>query len=75
MPPRARARSRDQRRPTATTHLSPLDNGAYGLVVRWLQRHAEHVQAVGLRQGMDEALRSVSNSDARYCFRNCGYIV
>jgi len=54
---------------------SPLDNGAYGLVVRWLQRNAGRVRAVGLQQGMDEALSSLSASDARYCFQNCGYVV
>ena len=54
--------------------LTPLDNGAFGMVKRYLQKHAWLVERVGIEHALDAAFRSVSSTDAHYCFRNCGYI-
>ena len=54
--------------------LSPLDNGACGLVRRWLERNYQYLYDHGLEAAMDAALRSLTPEDARYCFRNCGYV-
>ena len=64
--------------------LTPLDNGAFGWVRRWLQRHTEWVASVGVREGLDRAFETCSGrlartpeeresarSLARHCFRNC----
>ena len=54
---------------------SALDNGAFGLVRRWLERNYTYLYAHGLEAAMDKAFRSLTPADARYCFRNCGYVV
>ena len=53
--------------------FTPLDNGAFGLVVRFLREHAHLVAQIGIEHALDAAFRSVSSTDAHYCFRNCGY--
>ena len=54
---------------------SALDNGAFGLVRHWLERNYTYLYAHGLEAAMDKAFRSLTPADARYCFRNCGYVV
>ena len=54
---------------------SVLDNGAFGLVRRWLEANYAYLYAHGLKAAMDKALRSLTPEHARYCFRNCGYVV
>lgn len=54
--------------------LTPLDNGAFGLVVRFLREHADIVEVAGIERALDAAFRSLSPADAHYCFRNCGYV-
>ena len=61
--------------PPYSYETSVLDNGAFGLVRRWLDSHYEYLYTHGLKAAMDEALRSLTPADARYCFRNCGYEV
>lgn len=64
--------------------LTPLDNGAFGCVRRWLQRHARWVESVGVQEGLDCAFerfsgvhartreeRESARALARHCFRNC----
>ena len=51
-------------------HLTPLDNGAYGLVVRFLQSHPEYAQRP-IQDGLSAAFHSVSGEAARWCFPPC----
>lgn len=56
-------------------HLSPLDNGAFGLVVRWMKTHREYLCQYPLKTQLDLAFRhAVDPNGAYYCFRNCGYV-
>jgi transposase len=55
--------------------LTPLDNGAFGQVRRWLQNHAEEVQQRGVRWGLNKAFLSVDARSARAHFRACGWIM
>jgi hypothetical protein len=52
---------------------SLLDNGAFGLVVRFLKRRGKLVERVGLQRGLDAAFKRIGRRAARYCFHNCGY--
>ena len=57
--------------------LSPLDNGAFGALVQWLQRNYDYVQSVGMAQAMEDGMRTLNLNQpglARYCFRNCQYL-
>ena len=52
---------------------TPLDNGAFGMVRRYLQKDsAQHpLSDMPLAHALDFAFKSVRPSGARYCFRNC----
>jgi len=52
---------------------TPLDNGAFGLVVRFLKKHSRLIERTGLCAGLNEAFRSIRRKQAKYCFRNCDY--
>ena len=47
--------------------LTPLDNGAFGLVVRYLQRWQSLLAHMSVEQRLDHAFRSISREDARWC--------
>ena len=58
--------------------LTPLDNGAFGFVVRYLQRHhrvlGRAVMAGDVRAALDDAfLNAVSEGGALQCMGWCGY--
>ena len=53
--------------------LSPLDNGAFGLVTRYLELNARRLEQGSLEDALDEAFGSVSTAAARWCFHRCGY--
>ena len=54
-------------------NFSPLDNGGFGLVVRYLEVHAARLGRVPLENALEEAFMSVHPEAARYCYRNCNY--
>ena len=54
-------------------HLSPLDNGAYGLVVRWLKANAHKYGHEPIDTQLTRAFRMVGPRAARWCFHNCKY--
>ena len=54
---------------------TPLDNGAFGWVRRWLQRNEELCAVVGLERALTRAFLAVTSSMARSFYRNCGYAV
>jgi len=57
--------------------LSPLDNGAFGALVRWLRSHWQYVQSVGIERSMVDGMHDLNGDGgrlARYCFRNCRYM-
>ena len=53
---------------------TPLDNGAFGWVKRYLQKHAGTFEHVDLDLALDQAFRRVRPRHARCFFRNCGYL-
>ena len=53
---------------------TPLDNGAFGWVKRYLQKHAGTFEHVDLDLVLDKAFRRVRPRHARCFFRNCGYL-
>ena len=55
--------------------FSPLDNGAYGLVVRFLKapENADLYGSQPIEVGLDAAFKSVDEDSARWCFHNCRY--
>ena len=59
--------------PAYCFHLSPLDNGAYGLVVRWLKANAHRYGHEPIEQQLSRAFRAVTGDQARWCFHNCRY--
>jgi transposase len=60
--------------PYSASSTSPLDNGGFGLVVRYLHFHAHELAHLPMVQALDIALRQCcSPAAARYCFYNCGY--
>jgi len=52
---------------------SPLDNGAFGLVVRYIQRHAQRLASMPMHAVLEEAFLSIDEPSARWCFHNCMY--
>lgn len=53
-------------------HLSPLDNGAYGYVVRYLRQHAQHYARMPIQEALSDVFENhFSDSTARMCFYNC----
>ena len=58
-------------------HLSPLDNGAFGALVQWLQKHHDFVQRVSIEEALVAAFHDL-NADggrlARASFRRCKYM-
>lgn len=54
---------------------TPLDNGAFGWVRRWLQHNESWCEAVGLERALARAFTAVTPSMARSFYRNCGYYV
>jgi hypothetical protein len=65
--------------PYCATKLSALDNGGFGLVVRYMHIHARRLSAMPLADALNEAFRNAvpwvatGSGNARYCFRNCRY--
>jgi hypothetical protein len=55
-------------------HLSPLDNGAFGWVVRFLQANNNAYGHQSIRVGLDAAFLAMQPATARYCFHNCKYV-
>jgi hypothetical protein len=53
---------------------TPLDNGAFGFVKRYLQKHVQVLESVPLERALDKAFESVGKKKARYCFRLCQYL-
>ena len=53
---------------------TPLDNGAFGLVKRYLEKHDDIFDQVSMEKALDKAFESVRKKDARYCFRVCMYL-
>ena len=50
--------------------LSPLDNGAFGLLTRYLSIHAGRLAHMHIDDAMDEALRYCASPEAaRWCFQ------
>ena len=45
--------------------LTPLDNGAFGAVKRWLQHHEKWAERVGLRVAMQRALEELGRKGGR----------
>ena len=55
--------------------LSPLDNGAFGMVVRWMAANRERLVQLPLERALDLAFtHAVNRAGAHVCFRNCGYL-
>ena len=56
--------------------LSPLDNGAFGALVRWLRANYEYVQRVGIMVALETAVRELNRNPklARWAFKNCEYL-
>ena len=53
---------------------TPLDNGAFGWVKRYLQKHAGTFAYTSLELALDMAFRRVRPRHARSFFRNCVYL-
>lgn len=57
--------------------LSPLDNGAFGALVRWLRQNYYYVQRIGIKEALEVGMRAL-NADggrlARHSFSLCEYI-
>ena len=53
---------------------TPLDNGAFGLVKRYLKKHVDLFNHVTLERALDMAFESVRARDARYCFKLCKFM-
>ena len=57
-------------------NLTPLDNGAFGLVKKWLQHHERSIihHSLTITQALDMAFTyAVTPDGARHCFHKCGY--
>lgn len=52
---------------------SPLDNGGYGWVVRFLQANNIFFAHLPIEYGLDAAFRAMPESAARWCYHNCEY--
>ena len=57
--------------------LSPLDNGAFGALVQWLQRNHDFSQRAGIEMALEAAFHDL-NADggrlARSAVRRCRYM-
>lgn len=53
---------------------TPLDNGAFGWVRRYLQKHSAIFQQVSLEEALSKAFRRVRPQHARCFFKNCQYL-
>ena len=57
----------------SASQLSPLDNGAFGTLTRYLHTHAGRLSRRPIHEAFDEALREcLGPAGARWCFHNCG---
>ena len=54
-------------------HLTPLDNGLFGLMVRRVRAICAADRAKTVSAAIDEALSNMSPADCRMCFHNCEY--
>tara|TARA_B110000046_G_C12928693_1_gene370473 strand:+ start:235 stop:825 length:591 start_codon:yes stop_codon:yes gene_type:complete len=52
---------------------SPLDNGGYGWVVRFLQMNNMFYAHLPIENGLHAAFSSMSEAAARHCYHNCNY--
>ena len=60
--------------PYCATSLSPLDNGAFGLLTRYLDIHAARLAPMSVPDALSDALRNCCPpASARWCFHNCKY--
>lgn len=59
--------------PAKRHELSPLDNGGFGWIVRFLQANNHLYAQQDIRVGMDAGMRSMPPAAARMCFHNCKY--
>ena len=60
--------------PYAASKFSPLDNGAFGLSLRFMEHNAATLINMPMMDALDYTLRRCcSDGAARYCFYNCGY--
>lgn len=58
----------------SAAQLSPLDNGGFGLMDRYMHVHAQRLAGRCMADVFHETLVNCCDSDgARYCFRNCKY--
>ena len=53
---------------------TPLDNGAFGFVKRYLEKHSDLFENVSLERALDKAFESVGKRKARRCFKYCNYL-
>ena len=53
---------------------TPLDNGAFGLVKRYLKKHSDIFSRVSMEEALDAAFESVGARHARYCFKLCKFM-
>jgi len=60
--------------PYCAPKLSPLDNGAVGILVRYMHVHAAELAHLPVHVAIDKALRKCCSPEAaRWCFYNCRY--
>ena len=52
---------------------TPLDNGAFGWVCRYLQKNERYFAGVPLEDALDDAFSRVGRRLARRFFKNCEY--
>ena len=53
---------------------TPLDNGAFGWVRRYLQKQSKTFRHISLKLALHRAFKRVSRACARCFFRNCEYM-
>jgi hypothetical protein len=56
-------------------HLSPLDNGAFGYVVKYLEANSTRLCRMPLSDALAEAFSALRGKQARECWENCEYLV
>lgn len=59
--------------PPQAHKFSPLDNGAYGWVVRFLRAHDTIYGRRPIAEGLDAAFTQMPEAAARMCYANCAY--
>ena len=52
---------------------TPLDNGAFGWIKRYLQKNSSRLAALPLERALAKAFEAAGPSEARSWFRECGY--